>query len=503
MNRRILVLAAAPSVVSGVILFGFCIASAWYLIRLENNRNRILSQNVASLEAAQELEIGLRTLRYHCFLYLIDPDEVLSKEIVKDEKNFEDWLRRARETANSEEEMACVYGIEEGYNHYLRGFAELQARVGRTTSRRELRLLSDEHPIREAVDDCDQLFQQNKALMQKTSRDSDQINRMLRYVLLMLGLGGPLSGLIMGYGLSRGLARTIYRLSVQVQDISQQLSQEVGSMRVVPEEDFGILDEQLQHVVERVREVVERLQRHQRELLRAQQLSAVGQLAASVAHEVRNPLTSIKMLVEAALRAHNPKPFSRENLEIVHAEISRLERTVQGFLDFARPAALQRQSCDLRDLVARALEVVGARMRQQRIQVDFQAPCAPVVCSVDPQQLYTVLVNILLNALDAMPAGGFLEAGMTADGAQGVRLSIADSGQGISENIFDVLFTPFVSTKPTGTGLGLSICRRVVEEHGGRISACNRPRGGACFTIELPLEHFQPIEGNHVNVVGH
>jgi signal transduction histidine kinase len=312
--------------------------------------------------------------------------------------------------------------------------------------------------------------------------------------MLLLGLGGPASGLIIGYGIARGLSRSIYQLSVRVQDVAQRLDSplpagngavDVASVSIRADGDLQSLDRQLQHVIRRVEEVGERLQRHQREMLRAEQLSAVGQLAASVAHEVRNPLTGIKLLVEAARRTPRRKALTAEDLEVIHGEVVRLEQTVQSFLDFARPPAPRRQACDLRDVIAQAADLVRARARQQGVALDVRGLAQPIPAEVDCGQLCTVLVNLFLNALDAMPTGGRLEVGLDR-GPEGNRVSVADTGPGLPPEMAGRLFTPFASTKPTGTGLGLSICRRVVEEHGGHITGGNRPEGGTRFTITLP-----------------
>src|SRR5207245_3306859 len=172
--------------------------------------------------------------------------------------------------------------------------------------------------------------------MDETVRESDEVSRQARLVMLLLGVGGPIGGILCGYGIARGLSRSIYRLSVRVQDITQRLDQDVASVSVAADGDIATLDRQLQHVVGRVEEVAERVQRHQREMLRAEQLSAVGQLAASVAHEVRNPLTSVKLLVDAARRDPEQKPLTKEDLDVIHEEVVRMEKTVQSFLHFAR-----------------------------------------------------------------------------------------------------------------------------------------------------------------------
>src|SRR5262249_43423462 len=161
---------------------------------------------------------------------------------------------------------------------------------------------------------CQDLLHVSEAHMEQTFQESDHASQRARQALLFLALGGPISGLLCGYGIARGLSRSIYQLSVRLQSMGQRLDQDVGSVSVAADGDIANLDKQLQKVVHRVEEVAERVQRHQHEMLRAEQLAAVGQLAASVAHEVRNPLTSIKLLVEAALRGHNCKPLCKEDL---------------------------------------------------------------------------------------------------------------------------------------------------------------------------------------------
>ena len=159
---------------------------------------------------------------------------------------------------------------------------------------------------------------------------------------------------------------------------------------------------------------------------------------------------------------------------------------MQGFLDFARLPTPQRGLCDLREAVARARDLIRARAEQQRVEVVVTVPDRPVVGFVDGGQFTTVLVNLLLNALDAMPKGGRLEVELEAVENGGTRLSVRDSGSGIPPEMAGRLFTPFATTKPTGTGLGLSLSSRILKEHGGDITAGNRPEGGASFVVTLP-----------------
>jgi signal transduction histidine kinase len=309
--------------------------------------------------------------------------------------------------------------------------------------------------------------------------------------MILLGLAGPASGAVIGYGIARGLRQSIYRLSVRVHDIAQQLESDVATINVVADGDFRSLDQQMQQVVGRVEEVAERLQLQRRKLLQAEQLAAVGQLAAGVAHEVRNPLTGIKMLVEAAKRPQNPRPLNAEDLDVIHRELGRVEQTVQGLLDYARLPSPQLGRHDVGKIVRQALEVVRPRADQQRVAIDVQDPGRGVCALLDPDQIHRVLVNLFLNALDAMPAGGSLRVNWNSV-AHSCTITVADSGPGIPEAILDRLFTPFATTKATGTGLGLSLSSRIIDEHRGALTAANPPEGGARFTITLS----QPPAGN-------
>jgi signal transduction histidine kinase len=500
MNRKILFQVTAPAILVGLLLAGTCLVSAWSIQRLQRNLSRILNQNVVSLEAALELENRLRQLRYHSLLYLTNPTEPALAEIKLDEQDFQQALHQAQQAATTPQEVESVRAIAQGYEQYRDEMARLRHEVARTGPRSDFRELARTHPIRHVVEPAKDLWHSSQAQLAETARESERVSRQAQLTLLFLGLGGPVGGGLIGYGIVRGLTRTIAQLSVRVQDVVERLNGPLGpagrpeaggpvidvaQVTVSPGDDLGGLDRQMQHVVRRVEEVAERLRRHHWEMLRAEQLAALGQLAAGVAHEVRNPLTGIKLLVEAALRPGKRHPLSEEDLEVIHREIARLEETVVNFLAFARLPAPERQVGDLRDALARPLDLVRARARQQEVRITVEAPAGPLPVSFDAGQFHTVLVNLFLNALDAMPRGGELWVGLDADDRT-CRLSVRDTGPGISPELAGRLFTPFATTKPTGTGLGLSLSRRIVEEHGGTLAAANRPEGGACFTITLP-----------------
>jgi two-component system, NtrC family, sensor histidine kinase HydH len=190
-----------------------------------------------------------------------------------------------------------------------------------------------------------------------------------------------------------------------------------------------------------------------------------------------------------------------------------MEDTIQGLLDFARPPQLHRVHHDLRDTVRRALKLVEGRAHQQHVQLAEEFPAAAVMVDADPEQLHQVFVNLALNAIEAMTAGGRLGVTVSADGNGAGRCEVVfqDSGPGIPAEIMERVFEPFVTTKKQGTGLGLAISRRLIEEHAGTLRAVNRSGGGAELIVELPMplapQGSQPSEAeretDHVEASGH
>jgi two-component system sensor histidine kinase HydH len=318
---------------------------------------------------------------------------------------------------------------------------------------------------------------------------SRRISKWTAWTLLFLGVAGAAVGALSGYNIAKSLRQRLVELRVPIQSASGSLDAVVGPVEVRSGADVEDIEESLNSLAARVSDVVQRLQAAERESLRNDQLASLGQLAAGLAHELRNPLTAIRTLVEAARTGGPSAQLDGRDLEVVDEELTRLDATLQSFLDYARPPKLQRRAIDLRDVIDRTVLLVKPRAEQQSVSLEVAQPTIPVRVNADPEQLRQVVLNLLLNALDAVGSGGRIEVGAQEDVAQRrVTLTIADNGPGIAASIRDKLFEPFVSSKAAGTGLGLTICRRIVENHGGTITVDNRPTGGPIFTIQLPAE---------------
>lgn len=486
MNRRLLLLLTSPALLLGVGLIVSCAVGVGAINHLQSKLIDSFHYNVASLRSALEMEVALRQLRFDSLLQIMQPTKGRRQRIEQDHRVFEAALERAG-TLGPPEQGRLVKEIEEGYRRYRKELDEATASLRPDTSMEAVQW-ADSHPIQYVVTPCRALLEANQEMMAATLRESEATSSKLQTILLFMGAIGPLGGILCGYGITLVVSRSIARLQVHVQDVHSQIVPETDLVEVRLGKGLDSLHDQLQFIVQRVRGLVERMHAQQRALIRSDQMALVGQLASSFAHEVRNPLTAMKWLIDDAVQGYPEERLRLEDLRVLQSEMGRLERTVQGVLDFARPAKPKRQECDLRDLVQQAMELIRARQRQLGVACQLELSNGPTPAFVDPAQIKSVLVNLLLNALDALGRGGELRLKLKETPNRQVQITVEDTGPGIPREVMERLFTPFVTTKPTGTGLGLTVARQIVEEHGGRLTAENRAEGGARFLVTLPAE---------------
>jgi two-component system NtrC family sensor kinase len=235
------------------------------------------------------------------------------------------------------------------------------------------------------------------------------------------------------------------------------------------------------------------LERSQAKLVQAEKMAAIGRLAASLAHEINNPLQAIHNSL--FLSRHEGLGLERraEYLGMAQGEVERLIVIVQRMLDFYRPSRGGVQTTDLNEIVRNVLALARKRLQHGDIQAHVRLSNDLVAIPMVSDQISQVLLNLVINAAEAMPAGGdlWLETGRSEDGND-ILLSVQDSGPGMSPEQISSLFEPFYTTKPEGTGLGLAISYGIVERHGGTIEVSSQAGQGTTFTVRLPLNAGRP-----------
>jgi two-component system sensor histidine kinase HydH len=356
----------------------------------------------------------------------------------------------------------------------------------------KVKKLMDNILTREILQPTQNYLALNAAESDESINENQVFATRLIYALLLLGTCGSGAGLIAGFGFARAFQRSLVQLSLPIRAAAGHLEEVVGPVTFSSTADLHEMESVLRMIAGQIGAVVERLRQSEREVLRAEQLAALGQMAAGMAHELRNPLTSMKILVQAALargeagRAKSPLALGGRDLIVLEEEITRLERLIQSFLQFAKPPQLEKRIVDVRPLISQAVQFVTDRAALCATHIETSLPPQAVRGAVDGAQFRQVLLNLLLNALDATGSGGVVWIDLRAEPDGWLRLRVADNGKGLPAALEDQIFSPFVTTKETGLGLGLSISKRIIESHGGEISAANRSEGGAVFTIRLP-----------------
>jgi two-component system, LuxR family, sensor kinase FixL len=226
-------------------------------------------------------------------------------------------------------------------------------------------------------------------------------------------------------------------------------------------------------------------------LLQSERLAAVGNTMAHIAHEIKNPLLIIGGFAGQLAKTPGLDDQARHKLTIIAAEVRHLEQMVADMRDFVRRPPIQKRPGQLEAALQRAMELFQDVFQEHLVQAHLVAETPLPLVAFDPNQLHEVLLNLLKNALEAMPEGGEITiASRVRD--HFVEISVSDTGAGIPPEVAANIFRPYFTTKEKGTGLGLAICQSIIQEHGGVLAVDSTPGQGSTFTIRLPIEEAPP-----------
>jgi hypothetical protein len=257
-------------------------------------------------------------------------------------------------------------------------------------------------------------------------------------------------------------------------------------------DEIGDLGRNFNHMVRQLRESRQEIEHlHRTQMSRAEHLATLGELATGLAHEIRNPLAGIAGVVEIIGRDLPATSAARSVVKDVRSEISQINRIITDLLQTARPHPPEIRNSDLNTTIEHAVMLARQQALSKPIHIEFYPnPALPDVAH-DSDQMHQVLLNLLLNAIQAIEHAGEIAIRLEPEEEFAV-IAVSDTGQGIPADDLPNIFRPFYTTKGNGTGLGLSLARRIVEEHGGRIEVASRPGQGSTFRVMLPMQRPHP-----------
>lgn len=551
-----------PTIGLSGLLLAVGVVAAWQLDRIQSAATQTVVLNVSSMRASEELEIAVREVRTRLKDYLLTKDRRHLNDLVELRRQVDQWLEESRRLATTPTEQGQIQRIDQDYQSLSKDLDRLKTLAAEPDNDAELEKLCRTITLGEMqgmLNAAHEYLDFNEDVITQSVERNQTLTSRLVPTLSLLGICGAIAGVLMGFVIARGVRQRVVECNVPIRDVAGKLNEVLGPLTFSGALDLDDLEPTLRQIADRVQHVVHRLQDSERETLRSEQLAAVGQLAAGMAHELRNPLTSMKVLVQSSLMGDDPQLEGRD-LEILEEEVDRMTQLIAAFLDYARPPQLEKQPIDLVETCQQTVSLILPRASQKGVRFTLRLLQPPLLIEADARQLRQVLLNLFENSLDATPAGGrvwvelqcmnappppvttapwdtatevacadtaeipiFPTAHLTnidrrhdwrhgeptgaaasatnrvqglnslvsvnddRRSAAGIHLLVADSGCGISSELGDRIFEPFVSTKETGLGLGLSICRRIVQSHGGQIVGTNLASGGTAFSIWLPL----------------
>ncbi len=458
------------------------LVSMWYAYRMDHLFTSVLDTAVMGLQAAEELETALVRQKGLTTYYFLDGNPDWLNQLEKLSESFNTWLMKARSSAQTDNQRSILNQIESEYIHYAYArdgvIGLYQAGKREAGAERHWEVRKQFFAIQGL---CDQYKEIHREQIRQARIQSRAQTRIINGMTLVALPGVVVLGMLLAYILLNQILKPIKILSMEEGgvEINSPLPREMTALR-----------QRVHSLMENVDQTQSELQQSREHLLQAEKLAMVGKLAAGVAHTIRNPLTSVNMRLFSLERSLKLSQTQQEDFEVISEEVRHIDTIVQNFLEFARPPKLKIQSISPSEVVDMALQLLRHRLESYGVQVELDRQYRLPKIEADPEQLKEVLINLLVNACEAMGEGGLIvireEEGVAEPLGRVVVIRVKDNGPGIPKSVRDKVFQPFFSTKEEGTGLGLSIAYRIVEEHGGWLSLKSKEGEGTTFTITLP-----------------
>lgn len=462
----------------------------WYTYRLDTALDEMVGTEFLLYRTAQDMELALANQKGFLTYYLVDGDGKWLQALGQYRQLFSQSLEQAASLDLPDKQRQTLDRIARRYQEYVEAKDIAIETYRQNATLGGISVSSLHEKQREnyfgLLELCRNFSQEQWRLIHESEESTIVRSGKLRkiqvgVIVLFMTLGGFFLFILYKYilGPIRGLA-------IETGSTPQaSLMDEVDSLK-----------HSLQGMMSDLGETSDELAKSRRHLLQAERMAMVGELAAGVAHTIRNPFTSIKMRMFSLARSLELTDIQNDDLKVISDEIARIDKIVQNFLEFARPPKLRLEECSLGDVINSVLTLLEYRLKAYNVQVQYKASADLCRVWLDADRIKEALVNLVINACEAMESGGRIDIVESRghDPALGdiAVIVVRDSGPGIPAALIDKVATPFFTTKEDGSGLGLSIVSRIIREHNGKFIISPNVEEGAEFNIWLPVKGKQP-----------
>lgn len=480
LKNRIYVLLTAIFLVT----FSGAAVMIWYSYSIEGVLSTITDKNLVALQSAAALEVSLINQKGFVSYYFLDGNPDWLNQLGKYRRLFSEQLGRARSLAQTADQQVTISRIADEYDQYIREKDKVieYYKAGREKPGSQLHQ-DVRNRFFTMMEMCEDYKKQQTSSIMAAKQDALIEAVRLRDTAMAVIVTHILLVLLLAYQLINQILNPVRALILETSR-SEKIELSGNDVKTLSQSVRGLIEDVGQTQVE--------LEKSRENLLQAEKMAMVGKLAAGMAHSVRNPFTSVKMRLFSLNRSIKLSGTQKEDFDVISEEIGHIDTILQNFLEFSRPPKLKMQPVSPSTVVDTAMQLLCYRLESYNVKASVHRDTMLPAVDADPDQLKEVLVNLIVNACEAMNGGGRIDIHErllnSSPGRQQAEIRITDSGPGIAPAAVKKVFDPFFTTKEDGTGLGLSIVSRIVREHGGRVDLTSMEGRGTTFTIVLPIK---------------
>lgn len=459
------------------------IVTVWYTYRMDHLLTAVMERDLAAFQTAEALEIALVNQKGFVSYYFIEGDIQWLQQLEEYRRIFKERLSHALDMAEGERERETLFRIKAEYDRYIdvkdRVISHYQAgrREAGAALHRQVRDL-----FFTVLERCETYKNIHEEKILQARAENRTEAAYLRVIAATAACAGFLLAVLLAFILGRQILGPVRRLTAEA---GREGDLFAGG------DEVEALSHRVRDLIQDVDQTQSELEKSRESLLQAEKMAIVGKLAAGMAHSIRNPFTSVKMRLFSLNRSLELTGTQKEDFDVISEEIRHIDTIVQNFLEFSRPPKLKIQPVSPSIVVDQVIQLLEHRLKSYDVDVQIERTRLLPDVKADPEQLKEVLVNIVVNACEAMNGGGSIvireEVLRNASNRDEAVIRIRDDGPGMSESIQAKVFQPFFTTKEEGTGLGLSIAARIVQDHNGKLDVESKPDRGTTFIIALPV----------------